>query len=225
MTTSIMARANSNLLSLGLALSDGDQWPLTPCFRQSCFLLVCCSSGNGVFVAPGNASSPVSSMKGLCMGRLLILLFLLITLTGGCERDPPESAATQQFVQLQADQNRRIADLQLQMQSQLAQLNQERDRLETERRTIAVSRARDQFLAEAIGLLGMALSTAAPLLLGWAILRFGAAVPDSESITEALLLDAVSQQPALLMPLPRTPGPLAIRDSVPVHTIIPRQES
>jgi hypothetical protein len=159
------------------------------------------------------------------MERLLLLMFLLITLTGGCERDPPESAATQQFVQLQADQNRRIAELQLQMQSQQAQLNEERDRLENERRTIAASRARDQYLAEAIGLLGIALSTTAPLLLGWAILRFGAAVPDSEVITEALLLDAVSQQPALLMPVPRAPNPLAIRDAVPVHTIIPRQES
>lgn len=146
------------------------------------------------------------------MLRHTILLLALI-LTSGCDR------SAVQFVEMQADQNRRLAELQTQVHTQQAELQRQRDRLEQERRQIAEHRDHAPLVAESIGSFGLLLACLCPLLLAGMLLGHSDQAPDADIIADAILGDVDARSPSgltsALLPRSDQPAPRLTDASTP----------
>ncbi|HCO27050.1 MAG TPA: hypothetical protein DIT97_30080 [Gimesia maris] len=158
---------------------------------------------------------------------LLITLILTLLTSIGCNSDENSlvaDLATQQL-ERQADQNRRMSDLQQevasgsrelveadakarqemvtlqrQIQSERSEIGYQRDQLEAERRRIADSRNRDPIIAAAITKVAFVVISLLPLLICWLLLQQKVEPADKNEITELLLDDLVSAEPRLVPP-------------------------
>lgn len=120
--------------------------------------------------------------------KILLLIGLLIFVIGSCGSG---SRHTSVFLGQQADQNRRLAELQHQWQEERKSLYDQRDALEQERARLASERQREPIIAALIlrlGELGLCLT---PLALCWVLLKSSPPVCDSDLIAETLLLTDV----------------------------------
>jgi hypothetical protein len=152
------------------------------------------------------------------MHRFLIVILIGLVTASGCHSEPSEAQSTREFVAIQAEQNRRLADLHSQLQSQQTTLNQQRDAREAERLELAAKRVRDPVIAESITAIGTLLACLAPILLGWVVLSRGNQELDAELITDALITDLASGGKSVLLPALQPP-PVPVR--LPVHPQLP----
>ena len=157
--------------------------------------------------------------------RTLRITLTLILLTSiGCnsnENSRVAELATQQLKR-QADQNRRMSELQQEvasgsrelveadanarqemvtlqreMQTERNEIGHQRDQLEAERREIVDSRNRDPIIAAAITRVAFVVVSLLPLLICWLLLQQKVEPADKYEITELLLEDLDSAEPRL----------------------------
>ncbi|QDT91586.1 hypothetical protein [Gimesia algae] len=165
--------------------------------------------------------------------QTLRITLILILLTGAsCNSDENSRVAdlaTQQL-ERQADQNRRMSDLQQEVasgsrelveadaqarremvalqraiQTERSEIGHQRDQLEAERREIADGRNRDPIVVAAITRVTMVVVSLLPLLICWLLLQQKVEPVDENEIAELLLDDLVSSEPRLMPPV--TPKP------------------
>jgi len=165
--------------------------------------------------------------------QTLRITLILILLTGvSCNSDENSRVAelaTQQL-ERQADQNRRMSELQQEVasgsrelvkadakarqeivtqqreiQTERSEIGHQRDQLESERREIADSRNRDPIIVTAITRVAFVVISLLPLLICWLLLQQKVEPVDENEITELLLDDLVSSEPRLMPPaLPKS---------------------
>ena len=172
--------------------------------------------------------------------QTLPITLTLILLTGAsCDSDENSRVAdlaTQQM-ERQADQNRRMSDLQQevasgsrelveadakarqemvtlqrQIQSERSEIGYQRDQLEAERRRIADSRNRDPIIAAAITKVAFVVISLLPLLICWLLLQQKVEPANKNEITELLLDDLVSAEPRLVPPAKSKPDKRRLTD-------------
>lgn len=172
--------------------------------------------------------------------QTLRITLILILLTGAsCNSDENSRVAdlaTQQL-ERQADQNRRMSELQQEVSSgsrelveadakarqEMTALQREiqagqneigfqRDQLEAERREIADSRNRDPIIAAAITKVAFVVVSLLPLLICWLLLQQKVEPTDKNEITELLLDDLVSAEPRLVPPAKSKPDKRRLTD-------------
>ncbi|HEX6986965.1 MAG TPA: hypothetical protein VF170_16425 [Planctomycetaceae bacterium] len=156
---------------------------------------------------------------------LLIPLMASILLTTGCDRDERLARFAEQAAERQAEQNRRMAELQREvaagsrqlveadakarteftelhrdLQSERSDIGKQRDALEAERREIASRRVTDPLIAAAVMDAGLLLACLLPLVLGWHLLRQADREPADALVTAVLLEDLIKDRPLLLSP-------------------------
>ena len=170
---------------------------------------------------------------------LLITLTLILLTSIGCNSDENARVAelaTQQL-ERQADQNRRMSELQQEvasgsrelveadarsrqemvtlqreMQTERSEIGHQRDQLEAERREIADRRNRDPIIAAAITRVAFVVVSLLPLLICWLLLQQKVEPADKNEITELLLDDLVSAEPRLVPPTTSKPNKLRLTD-------------
>ena len=155
---------------------------------------------------------------------MTILLVLVATMTG-CAKDERlarmaedhtrrQAAQSQQMAELQrevaegakelveADARARgeIISLQRDMQTERAEVGQQRDQLEEDRRDLAAKRKTDPIIAAAITQVGMIVACILPLVLCWYLLFREPSQPDDAAVTEVLIEDLTAARPMLLPP-------------------------
>ena len=168
---------------------------------------------------------------------LLITLTLILLTSIGCNSDENARVAelaTQQL-ERQADQNRRMSELQQEVasgsrelveadaksrqemvtlqreiQTERSEIGHQRDQLEAERREIADSRNRDPIIAAAITRVAFVVVSLLPLLICWLLLQQKVEPADKNEITELLLDDLVSAEPRLVPPTTSKPDKLRL---------------
>ena len=156
---------------------------------------------------------------------LLITLTLILLIGVSCSPDENSRVAelaTQQL-ERQADQNRRMSELQQEvasgsrelveadanarqemvtlqreMQTERNEIGHQRDQLEAERREIVDSRNRDPIIAAAITRVAFVVVSLLPLLICWLLLQQKVEPADKNEITELLLEDLDSAEPRLM---------------------------
>ena len=156
---------------------------------------------------------------------LLITLTLILLIGVSCSPDENSRVAelaTQQL-ERQADQNRRMSELQQEvasgsrelveadanarqemvtlqreMQTERNEIGHQRDQLEAERREIVDSRNRDPIIAAAITRVAFVVVSLLPLLICWLLLQQKVEPADKYEITELLLEDLDSAEPRLM---------------------------
>ncbi len=103
------------------------------------------------------------------------------------------------FCCAEADAKSRTENLALhrQIEVERADVNQQRDALEQERRQIAAERNRDPIIAESIQLAAGLIAAVLPLLVCLYLLRGLFDKPDQDALAELLVEDLVSRQPLL----------------------------
>ena len=172
--------------------------------------------------------------------QTLLITLTLILLTGvSCSSDENTRVAelaTQQL-ERQADQNRRMSELQQEvasgsrelveadanarqemvtlqreMQTERNEIGHQRDQLEAERREIADRRNRDPIIAAAITRVAFVVVSLLPLLICWLLLQQKVEPADKNEITELLLDDLVSSEPRLMPPAKTDPAKLRLTD-------------
>ena len=165
------------------------------------------------------------------MTRRPLLLTLLIPAAlaaAGCSSDERLARFAEQAAERQAEQNRRMADLQHEvaegtrrlveadaeareafaglhrdLQAERGEVGRQRDALEEERREIASQRVTDPLVAAAVMNAAALLACVLPLLVCWRLLRRDEAADGGDAlVAEALLEDLVSDRPVLLAPPP-----------------------
>lgn len=151
------------------------------------------------------------------MPKRLILFLLIVGLMTGC--DFGSSKSSQQFVEIQAEQNRQMGELQLQVQTQQSALNEQRDALEYQRQQIAHQHVHDPLVADAVLVVGTLLGCLVPVLLAWVLLHRGNQEPEGEVIAETLLHDLNQGPssvliPALVLPPAEVTSRLAVQPSL-----------
>ena len=170
---------------------------------------------------------------------LLITLTLILLIGVSCSPDENSRVAelaTQQLKR-QADQNRRMSELQQEvasgsrelveadanarqemvtlqreMQTERNEIGHQRDQLEAERREIVDSRNRDPIIAAAITRVAFVVVSLLPLLICWLLLQQKVEPADKNEITELLLDDLVSSEPRLMPPAKTDPAKLRLTD-------------
>ena len=133
---------------------------------------------------------------------------LLLTLMLGCLKSPPVASEHERKVlelanrhaAQQSVQSRQMAELQKQWQTERTQLNEQRDRLEAERREIAIQRQREPLIAESIQQVGTLALCLLPLVVCALLLRKANEPEDGNAIAETLVTDLMSAKPTLLAP-------------------------
>ncbi|MFH1304632.1 MAG: hypothetical protein ABIK07_26565 [Planctomycetota bacterium] len=171
------------------------------------------------------------------MLRITLTLILLTSI--GCNSDENARVAelaTQQL-ERQADQNRRMSELQQEVasgsrelveadaqarqemvtlqreiQAEQNQIGHQRDQLEAERREIADSRNQDPIIAAAITRVAFVVVSLLPLLICWLLLQQKVESADKNEITELLLDDLVSAEPRLMPTATLIPDKLCLTD-------------
>ena len=170
---------------------------------------------------------------------LLITLTLILLIGVSCSSDENARVAelaTQQL-ERQADQNRRMSELQQEVasgsrelveadaqarremttlqreiQTEQSEIGHQRDQLEAERREIADSRNRDPIIAAAITRVAFVVVSLLPLLICWLLLQQKVEPADKNEITELLLDDLVLAEPRLVPPTTIKPDKLRLSD-------------
>lgn len=132
------------------------------------------------------------------MPNRLIPFLLIVGLMTGCDFGSSKSA--QRFVEIQAEQNRQMGELQQQVQAQQAALNEQRDALESQRQQIAHRRVQAPLVADALLVVGTLLGCLIPVVLAWALLHRGDQELESEIIAETLLHDLNQGPSSVLIP-------------------------
>lgn len=138
------------------------------------------------------------------MPRLALIVALLALAATICvvmlqmgPADPRLLEMATRHVQQQAVQNERLAELQRQWQTERAELYEQRDQLESERRQLAIDRQREPIIAESILQVGTLALALLPLAFGIVLLRRSQEPDSSEVISETLVSDLLSHQPVL----------------------------
>lgn len=118
--------------------------------------------------------------------------------------------ATNRLVEADAKSRAENLTLHRQIEVERADVNQQRDALEQERRQIAAERNRDPIIAESIQLAAGLIAAVLPLLVCLYLLRGLFDKPDQDALAELLVEDLLSRQPLLgnsdLLNLPETGG-------------------
>ena len=152
------------------------------------------------------------------------LAAILMLVAVGCDSEDARLAEmAQRHVHEQAEQNKRMADLQKEVaqgarelveadaqsreqfvamhrdaQAERAEIGLQRDALEAERREIATQRHRDPVIAAAILNIGLLLACMMPLVVCWYLLQRKPEPEDPQLVAEVLLEDLMAEQPLLL---------------------------
>ncbi|MCY2993235.1 MAG: hypothetical protein NTY19_35935 [Planctomycetota bacterium] len=181
--------------------------------------------------------------------RRIPWIALIILLIGCGETDPRVVQVAMESTRLQAEQNRRMGELQQQVaegtkqlvdadsqaRQQLAELQRElrtdqaevsrqRDALESERREIAKDRYWDSILGTSIYTGAGLLACLLPLLLcGWLLHATRDKQGTDEALAELLVEELVTDRPLLLPP--RKPVPLLPHQAAPQSTSAPGSDS
>lgn len=114
-----------------------------------------------------------------------------------------------QLVEAENESRKELIGLQRDLQDQQAEVNSQRDALESERQTIVKQRHRESLLAPVISSVGLLLVCALPLVLAWHLLHGWRSAKDDEvAIGELLVQDLTSNHPRLLQPVTETTGSL-----------------
>lgn len=156
----------------------------------------------------------------------MTILLVLVATTTGCEDESErlarmaeeharrQAAQSQQMAELQrevaqgakelveADARAReeIISLQRDIQSESAEVGQQRDQLEEDRRNLAAQRRTDPIVAATIMQVGMVLACILPLIVCWYLLRRSPCEADDAAITEVLIEKLTADRPMLLPP-------------------------
>ncbi|ADG66930.1 hypothetical protein Plim_1093 [Planctopirus limnophila DSM 3776] len=117
---------------------------------------------------------------------LLILGFLLSLFLPSCHT-PESSIPAREALHTQAEQNRRLAELQQTWMQERQELFRQRDTLERERAEWATARVRDPVIAAAILRVGELALCVTPLALCWMLLRTSTSTSPDELLAEVLL--------------------------------------
>ncbi len=144
-------------------------------------------------------------MKWLFVIAGLVLLAAMLSGTpskpSGNPLDPRVVELAERHAEQQAVQSRQMAELQKQWQTERTDLNEPRNRLEVERREIALQRQREPIIAQSIQQLGMLALCLVPLVVcALLLLRKGNEPADWNAIAETLVSDLMSAKPTLLAP-------------------------
>ena len=155
---------------------------------------------------------------------LMPIILILIVMMIGCDRDENRRLAemAERQLQRQAEQNRQNAELQQQVaegsrqlveadararegmvtlhrdvQAERSEIGRQRDRLEVERRDLAMQRKLNPIIAAAITNTGLLLACLLPLVLCWYLLHRPIEPADNQAMAELLLEDLVAERPLL----------------------------
>ena len=156
---------------------------------------------------------------------------ILAQMTAGCKSDERLAEMASRSVEIQAEQNAQAAELQKditegtrrlveadavarqetlamqrELQEQHAELGEQRDSLEDDRRQIASQRYVHPIIATAITQVGLALACVLPLVICWQLLKVRSEPADDQEIAEVLLNDLMTSEPVLLIPPGCPPG-------------------
>ena len=168
---------------------------------------------------------PIPNLTHPVLRRSLPALALLFASAGCSSSDERLAEFAERASERQAEQNRRMAELQQDvtagsrqlveadaqaraeftglhrdLQAERATVGHQRDALEAERREIASDRVTDPIIAAALMNAGLLLACVLPLVVCWQLLRRGDTEPADALIAEVLLNDLVATQPLLLPP-------------------------
>ncbi len=133
---------------------------------------------------------------------------LLLTLVLGCLKSPPVTSEHERKVlelanrhaEQQSLQSRQMAELQKQWQTERTQLNEQRDRLDAERREIVRQRQREPLVVESIQQVGTLALCLLPLIVCALLLRKSNEPEDGNAIAAMLMSDLMSAKPTLFVP-------------------------
>ena len=169
--------------------------------------------------------SPPRRMTSLPLTTLLLVATALSA--AGCRSEDERLARfAEQAAERQAEQNRRMADLQKEvaegsrrlveadakarsdfsslhkdLQSERSEVGRQRDLLEEERRDIASQRVTDPLVAAAVMDAGLTVACVLPLVLCWHLLRRSETDDPADAlVAEVLLADLAAERPLLLAP-------------------------
>jgi hypothetical protein len=170
--------------------------------------------------------------------RILAILIatILIPTAIGCDEEERLVKMAEEHLERQADQNRRMSELQKhvaegarqlveadanarkemvalqrEVQTERAEVGRQRDILENERRDFAAKRRLDPIIASAVRSIGLLLACVLPLVLCWYLLRQPVEPADDQAVAEVLLEDLVADDP-LLLPRMDTRRAIGFRD-------------
>lgn len=184
----------------------------------------------------------------------LIPCAIPLLLTVGCSNSDERLARfAEQATERQAEQNRRMADLQQEvaegsrklveadaasrqeftklqqhLQSERTEIAHQRDTLEEERREIASQRVTDPLIAAALMNAGLLIACVLPLVLCWYLLRSSDTDTVDSLVTDVLLKDLVAEQPLLLVSPPQRrlmSGPQFVPGKSPANSDPPEHPS
>lgn len=105
---------------------------------------------------------------------------------------------TRRLVEAEADARAEFTNLHLGLEAERAEVGEQRDRLEEERRSIAAWRLTDSLTAAAVGEAATLLVCLLPLLVCWQLLRRSADGPSDAALAELLMAEFTSDRPVLL---------------------------
>lgn len=115
------------------------------------------------------------------------------------------AAGARELVKADSEARRELVTLQRDVQSERAEVGQQRDSLEAERRSIAAARHRDPIIAQSVAACGAIVSCLLPLVLCWWLLRGPTAETENDTVGDLLIKDLVSDKPVLLPPRMNVP--------------------
>ena len=193
-------------------------------------------------------------LKQVSLRRLITVIVLAGLFLSGCDDNERVARVSQEAVARQAEQNKEMAqqnqriseatkelvqaDAQAQkeqsamhkdLRADQAEVGKQRDKLEAERKQIAVERKWDQLLAPAIEDLGVFLVIAAIIGFCWYLLMgLRHETVTDQAVGELLIQEIVAENPILLPPVhssqpalehPRIPSIPAIKDCEPDSSV------
>ncbi len=151
---------------------------------------------------------------------LLLILGLLLSFFLPSCHTPESSIPAREALHTQAEQNRRLAELQQTWMQERQELFRQRDTLERERAQWAAARVREPVIAAAILRVGELALCVTPLALCWLLLRTSTSNTPDELLAEVLLeahlsppgspglrLEALPAPPVAHTPPARLTGP------------------
>ena len=108
------------------------------------------------------------------------------------------ASGSRELVEADAQARREMTTLQREIQTERSEIGHQRDQLEAERREIADSRNRDPIIAAAITRVAFVVVSLLPLFICWLLLQQKVEPADKNEITELLLDELVSAEPRLV---------------------------
>jgi hypothetical protein len=156
---------------------------------------------------------------------IMAIVAMLVLTSSGCDEEESKQMVqmAEKHLERQAEQNRQMSELHRQvadganrlveadakareemvtlhreLQAERAEVGQQRDVLEEERRSIAAKRRWDPIIASAITNTGLVLACVLPLVLCWYLLHPRVEPADDRAVAEVLLQDLVVSRPLLL---------------------------